>query len=66
MIDITDFDTSKKAERPVRDFPFYDTRLKEIDWKAIVASGEQFNDPYFKPTASSLVDETMMRNNRIQ
>ena len=56
---------TRECERPVKEFPFYSTRLAPIDWQAVIAEGQQWIDPNFKTQVSSLVDETMMRNNRI-
>mmetsp|Transcript_40684 Transcript_40684/g.53369 ORF Transcript_40684/g.53369 Transcript_40684/m.53369 type:complete len:170 (-) Transcript_40684:1210-1719(-) len=66
VVDITNFDMTKPAERTVKDFPFYSTRLAEIDWQSIVAAGMPWSDPNFKPIVSSIIDESMARDNRIK
>jgi len=38
-VDISGFDVTREANRPIKEFPFYETRLKEIDWQAAIASG---------------------------
>ena len=52
------------CRREIREFSFYH-RLEQVDFEAIIAQGGVWRDPHFKPVVSSLVDETMMRNNRI-
>lgn len=55
----------RECDRPIKEYPFYRTRLQPIDWQSIVAAGEDWKDPHFKTQVSALIDETMMRNNRI-
>ena len=50
----------------MREFPFYATRLQEIDWRTILQTGQPWTDPHFKPQVSSIIDEDMTRNRRIQ
>lgn len=52
--------------RQVREFPFYSTRLKDIDWQSILSAGQPWTDPLFKPQTNSLLDDSMSRNSRIQ
>ena len=47
---------SKPVLREVKEFPFYATRLQEIDWRSIVAAGQPWTDPHFKPELSSIID----------
>ena len=47
-VDITDFDMTKECDRSIKEFPFYSTRLQEIDWQRVVAKGEDWKDPHFK------------------
>ena len=55
----------RECDRPIKEYPFYRTRLQPIDWQSNVAAGEDWKDPHFKTQVSALIDETMMRNNRI-
>ena len=66
MVDLTGFDMSKPVNRQVKDFPFYATRLQEINWQDILASNQEWTDPHFKPQTSSIIDESMTRDSRIQ
>ena len=63
-MDITGFSLDGVCRREIREFSFYH-RLEQVDFEAIIAQGGVWRDPHFKPVVSSLVDETMMRNNRI-
>lgn len=65
ILDITGIDISTKAERPVRDLPVFKTRLQEIDYNSVIADGADWKDPHFKANVNALIDDTMMRNNRI-
>lgn len=56
---------SKPVHREVEDFPFYQTRLKEIDYETIIAEGREWSDPTFRPALSSIIDENMSRDSRI-
>jgi hypothetical protein len=49
------------VERPIHEYPFMETRLKDIDYKAIIAEGKPWKDPYFKADSSTILDPTMMR-----
>mmetsp|Transcript_19880 Transcript_19880/g.18896 ORF Transcript_19880/g.18896 Transcript_19880/m.18896 type:complete len:116 (+) Transcript_19880:100-447(+) len=42
------------------------TRLKPIDYKAIIARGEPWMDPYFKADINAIYDQTIMRPNRLK
>ena len=59
-------DQSKGSElpvnRPIVEYPFYHTRLREIDYKTIIAKGEQWSDPYFKADRSSLYDNQLPKS----
>jgi hypothetical protein len=48
-----------EANKVVKEYPFYQTRLKTIDWKAIEAAGKPFCDPFFKADVSSILDPTL-------
>lgn len=53
-------------ERPIKEFPFYSKRLKDIDYKAIIEAKKPWRDPYFRADASSILDPTMMRSDRLK
>ena len=55
----------KEVTRQVKEFPFYSTRLQEIDWQSVIAAGVDWKDPHFRTHVSSIVDESMVRNSRI-
>ena len=57
---------TKPVHRKVREFPFYSTRLQEINYQAIIAEGREWTDNTFRPITSSIIDETMSRDSRIQ
>ncbi len=59
-------DLNKLSERPVTEYPFYSTRLKQIDWKAAIETKTLFYDPYFHADTSSILDTTMMREPRVR
>ena len=63
-MDITGFSLDGVCRREIREFSFYQ-RLEQVDYEAIIAQGGVWRDPHFRPVVNSLVDETMMRNNRI-
>jgi hypothetical protein len=43
----------------VEEYPFYSDRLRPIDYKKYAAQGDDWKDPYFPPTASSILDPEM-------
>lgn len=53
-------------DREVSEFPYSDNRLKDIDYKSIIASQKEWVDPYFKPDINAIYDETMVRPDRIK
>ena len=55
---------NREATRPIKDFPFYATRLQQIDWQAAIAAGEDWHDPNFPAQENSIVDEDMTRTER--
>lgn len=57
---------TKDPERPVTDFPYTQNRLKEIDYKSIVEANVPWTDPNFRPEISSILDNTMMRADRLK
>ena len=63
-MDITGFSLDGECRREIKEFSFYH-RLEPVDYGSIIAQGDAWRDPHFKPAVNSLVDETMMRNNRI-
>ena len=65
VVDISNVDLSKKEKRPVRDLAVFQNRLQEIDYEAVIAEGQDWKDPHFKANVHALIDESMMRNNRI-
>ena len=65
-ISLDDFDISRPSERQVKEFPFYSTRLKEIDYQSIIADGNDWVDPHFPPNTNAIIDDDMMRNQRIR
>ena len=44
------------STRPVKDFDFYASRMKEVDWQPILDAGEDWKDPHFPPDTSSIVE----------
>ena len=60
-ISLAGVDLMKQETRPVSEFPFYQTRLKEVDYRAIIAQGENWTDEAFPTEKSSLLDASMMR-----
>lgn len=54
------------SERPVTEYPFYNGRLKQIDWKQIVESNQLFYDPYWPADISCILDESMMRKPNVR
>ena len=58
--------SDEDPERPVNDFPYLATRLKDIDYKSIIEKGEPWTDPNFKPESASILDATMMRPERLK
>lgn len=59
-------DLDKPSQRPVQDFDFYASRLKPIDYQAIIDAGEDWKDPNFPPESSSIVDQHMMKDSRMR
>ena len=55
---------NREATRLIKDFPFYATRLQQIDWQAAIAAGEDWHDPNFPAQENSIVDEDMTRTER--
>jgi calpain-15 len=51
--------TAIETERPIQEYPFFKTRLQDIDYKAIIAAKGRWEDPYFRHDASSLFDPEM-------
>lgn len=58
-IDVTDMDFTIPATRKVEDYPFYNKRLREIDWRAEAAKNTYFCDPYWPADRRCILDETM-------
>ena len=56
-VDLTDFDLNKAVTRQVKDFPFYQTRLRPIDYEAIIAAGQEWTDETFPASQSSLLED---------
>ena len=56
----------KDAERPIKEFDFYSTRLQPIDYQAVIDAGEDWKDPNFPPESHSIVDEHMMKDRRMR
>jgi len=54
-IELTE-DTSKVAE-----YPFYETRLKDIDWQAAIDAETPFEDPHFAADITSIYEESLDR-----
>lgn len=54
------------TERPINEFPFFKTRLVDIDYKAIIAGKSPWKDPYFKSDISTILDPMMMRSERLK
>jgi len=65
VVDISGLDLNRECDRPIKEFPEYSTRLREIDYEAVIAEGVDWKDPNFKANVNALVDENMMRNSRI-
>ena len=57
---------TKAKNSKVPEFPFYSTRLRNIDWKAVVASGKPFEDPYFLADVSSIHESTLEMRSGIE
>ena len=66
QLPLGDYNTDSESVRPVKEFPFYSTRLKPIDYEHIIADGNDFIDPYFPPNSTSILDENMMKNQRVR
>ena len=47
------------AERPINEFEFFNTRLRPIDYKEIIRTKVDWEDPYFKADQSSFLDPKM-------
>lgn len=56
---IEDCDLDTPAHREVTEYPFYETRLKSIDYKAALEKDELFCDPEFPADLSSILDPNM-------
>ena len=65
-IPLGSFNYNKEADRPVKEFDFYSTRLQEIDYQAVIDAGEDWIDPNFPPETSSIVDEHMRMTRRMR
>jgi len=55
-----------ESERPINEFPFFEERLKPIDYKAIIEAKHPFSDPHWLAEESSIMDDFMMREPRVQ
>lgn len=58
-VELAGVDLNKTSSKQVTEYPFYETRLKEIDWRTIEKSDEPFEDPYFKAELSSIFEESL-------
>ena len=59
-------DNHGDPERQVTEFPYCANRLKDIDYQSIIAKGEPWTDPTFKPDQTTILDATMMRPDRLK
>ena len=60
VVDIdSNIDWDKTCNRTVKEFPMYADRLKEIDWRAAIASKVDWTDPTFAHDSESLLDPTI-------
>jgi hypothetical protein len=51
---------------PVAEYPFYKTRLRDIDWKAAEQKITPFEDPYFKADISSIYESNLPKRAGIE
>ena len=58
------FDWEKPCQRTVNDFSIYSDRLREIDWRAAIATNEDWKDPYWAHDRSSLLDPNIRQFSR--
>ena len=60
-LNLDGIDIDSESTRSVTEFPFYDTRLKQIDYQAIIEKGENWTDDTFPANTRALLDPYMMK-----
>ena len=65
---VVDLDSALNWEKPcsrtVQDFAMYSERLREIDWRAAIATNEDWKDPNWSNDVSSLLDPEIQNESR--
>lgn len=59
-------DLEKPQAPAIEEFPYMSTRLRRIDWQAVIDKGKQWEDPYFKAGKDLILDPMMRRVKRVQ